>query len=372
MFGIIIIFIVIFSIFLYTRHKNENTETEETDIFNSSQIIVPVDKGEYELFQQQHKYLQNINLNDVLNFARTSTEKNCKDIFIDYIKKDVEQSYSKSEISSASKKLFTLFQLSFDEKNYELAYNSLLTYIYLSINEFLRDHSKRMEIFASLKLYALWKREKPEIPFNQFTYVNQLQEILEKDDEQLRLDFEKVWYNIEIPFHLYTIAECIDIYFWARDGKTEMLKKINSSKEEISLGNSMGRLEEGYYHLENAQKYHAQKNYPDARQAFLKADESFKQANASIERNNVQKLFCNCVKEDPSFDKTLKYLSKIIADNPKIMQSELIKMVEVPPHSIAKDDASSTLYFADKFGLVIRTKKGRSYELTLPEVNTED
>ena len=368
----IITFIIIFAIILYTQYKKENAETEETDIFNSTQTIVPVNKNDFEIFQQTHNYLQNVNLNDVLNYARTSTEKSCKEVFINYLKAQVEQSAAKTEISLLKKQLQTLFQLSFDEKNYELAYNIILSTIYLDINEFICDHYDKMQTFNSLKLYIIWKSKKPEIPFKQFSQVTQLQEILNKDNKQLRLDFENVWYRIQLPFHLYTISECMDIFFAAKDGNIDALKQIYSSKEYITLGSSMGRLEEGYIHFENALKLQSEKNFNDARSAFLKADESFKQANATKERSELQKKFFDCVKEDPVFYKTLNYLSKFIESNPGILQSELIKIVQQPPHSISRDDASSTLYFADKFGMITRTKKGRSYELFIPEniINT--
>jgi len=133
----------------------------------------------------------------------------------------------------------------------------------------------------------------------------------------------------------------------------------------------MGRLEDGHFAIKLAREAEKKGDYLGARVNFLKCVESYKQANAITELEKANKEYEEFVKRDPVFQKLFKVLNAGIKDNPGIIQSEITGKFEVMnwgqlysyDRPIAKDDVYYVLYFAEKFGYITRTKKGRSYEL---------
>jgi hypothetical protein len=133
----------------------------------------------------------------------------------------------------------------------------------------------------------------------------------------------------------------------------------------------MGRYEDGMLHIELARKCKQNNDYLGARMGYLKAVESFKQANATKELEEANKEYENFAKNDPVFIGLLTVLKEGIKSNPGILQSEITnKAVEANwsevykyNRTILKDDIYYVLYFADKLGYIKRVKKGRSYEL---------
>jgi len=133
----------------------------------------------------------------------------------------------------------------------------------------------------------------------------------------------------------------------------------------------MGRYEDGMMHIGLARKCKQNNDFLGARMGYLKAVESFKQANATkeLEESNIE--YENFVKTDPVFIGLLAVLKEGIKLNSGILQSEITnKAVEANwsdvykyNRPILKDDIYYVLYFADKFGYIKRTKKGRTYEL---------
>ena len=133
----------------------------------------------------------------------------------------------------------------------------------------------------------------------------------------------------------------------------------------------MGRFEDGMMHLEMARKLNKNNDFLGTRMEYLKAVESFKQANSQIELEKVTAEYEEFVKDDPIFKELISFLMLGIKENPGILQSEITnKAVEMNWSEIykynrplAKDDLYYALYFGDKFGLIKRNKKGRTYEL---------
>ncbi|ULQ61044.1 hypothetical protein K7I13_07270 [Brucepastera parasyntrophica] len=127
----------------------------------------------------------------------------------------------------------------------------------------------------------------------------------------------------------------------------------------------MGRFEDGMMHLEMVRKLNKNNDFLGTRMEYLKAVESFKQANSQIELEKVTAEYEEFVKDDPIFKELISFLMLGIKGNPGILQSEITnKAVEMNWSEIykynrplAKDDLYYALYFGDKFGLIKRNKK---------------
>lgn len=137
----------------------------------------------------------------------------------------------------------------------------------------------------------------------------------------------------------------------------------------------MSRYDDGILHIGLARKCKQNNDFLGARMGYLKAVESFKQANATKELDEANKEYENFVKNDPVFIGLLSVLKEGIKINPGILQSEITNKADESNWSevykynrpILKDDIYYVLYFADKFGYIKRIKKGRSYELFVNE-----
>jgi hypothetical protein len=157
--------------------------------------------------------------------------------------------------------------------------------------------------------------------------------------------------------------------------KIEAEKYIEGEETETTLRQEAeykrSILGAGNYHLQKAREAEKIGDYLAARIGFLKCVESFKQVKATAELENASKEYEEFVRRDPIFNKLLAVLNAGIKENPGILQSEITGKAEAMNWSelynydrpIAKDDIYYVLYFADKFGFITRTKKGRSYEL---------
>jgi len=133
----------------------------------------------------------------------------------------------------------------------------------------------------------------------------------------------------------------------------------------------MGRIEDAILHYEQAKLAEKQKDYLFARVEYMKCIESYKQAGDIDQLDIVTKEYEDFVKRDPVFNKLKEIIIPFIRDNPGIIQSEITSKFEQSnwqqlynyDRPIMKDDIYYVLYFADKFGDIIRVKKGHSYEL---------
>ena len=80
-------------------------------------------------------------------------------------------------------------------------------------------------------------------------------------------------------------------------------------------------------------------------------------------KNEFNKLMLLFADSDPFYLKVMQKVLPVIAENPNILQSSLSK--QFPEFDI--EQFRYVLYFAALNGDIIRTKKGRSYALNLPE-----
>ena len=135
----------------------------------------------------------------------------------------------------------------------------------------------------------------------------------------------------------------------------------------------MSRNEDAVLHLNWAKQAERQGDFLGARMEYLKCVESWKQAGDEIELQKATKEYESFVKRDPIYQKLISALLPLIQANPGILQSDITKQAEAMDWAalyshnrpVAKEDIYYALYFADKFGSITRTKKGRSYELRI-------
>lgn len=135
----------------------------------------------------------------------------------------------------------------------------------------------------------------------------------------------------------------------------------------------MSRNEHAVLHLNWARQAERQGDFLGARMEYLKCVESWKQAGDEIEMQKATKEYEAFVKRDPIYEKLISALLPLIQANPGILQSDITKQAETMDWAalysynrpVAKEDIYYALYFADKFGSITRTKKGRSYELRI-------
>ena len=135
----------------------------------------------------------------------------------------------------------------------------------------------------------------------------------------------------------------------------------------------MSRNEDAMLHLNWARQAEREGDFLGARMEYLKCVESWKQAGDELELQKATKEYEAFVRRDPIFEKLISALLPIIQTNPGILQSDIAKRAESMDWAtlysydrpVAREDIYYTLYFADKFGRITRTKKGRSYELRI-------
>ncbi|MHB1397555.1 MAG: hypothetical protein ACYDAI_11570 [Trichloromonadaceae bacterium] len=142
------------------------------------------------------------------------------------------------------------------------------------------------------------------------------------------------------------------------------------SANDIELDNPIynqgcSRVGDGLLHLDWARKAARSGDTDRARVEYLKAAESWKQANVKDggkwgkEVDAANKEYAAFVETDPSYKNGLATILPIIRANPGILQTDVYKALPEMP----RETASYVLYFAASTGVVERSKKGRTYEL---------
>jgi hypothetical protein len=130
-------------------------------------------------------------------------------------------------------------------------------------------------------------------------------------------------------------------------------------------------------YLAQALEAEASEDFLAARVFYMQAVEVLKRYNKKVFDTYIeplQKMYDEFVLRDPYYKKLMKPLLQIIEKNNGILQSEITKYfqrsdwgaLKLYNRPVLKDDIYYALYFADKFGHIIRIKKGRSYQLYLP------
>ena len=124
-------------------------------------------------------------------------------------------------------------------------------------------------------------------------------------------------------------------------------------------------MQDGLYHLQQARAAARSGNADFARLSYLKAAESWKQANKaeggkwSREVEHANKEYSAFVESDPVYKNGLAILLPIIQGNPGILQTEIYKTCP----DLDRETISYILYFAAFGGIIERTKKGKTYEI---------
>lgn len=140
--------------------------------------------------------------------------------------------------------------------------------------------------------------------------------------------------------------------------------------ERIDLNNrdyqqGCGRVSDGLLHLDWARQAARAGDTDRARVEYMKAAESWRQANEteggkwSRELELANKEYSDFVQADPAYKNGLDVLLPIIKATPGILQTDLYKACP----GVERETISYILYFAALSGVIKRTKKGRTYEL---------
>jgi hypothetical protein len=120
-------------------------------------------------------------------------------------------------------------------------------------------------------------------------------------------------------------------------------------------------------HGDNAKRYFKENNFDMARMSYFKWVESIKQQNENTsgalenDLKTVQKEYSDFVKQDPLYINICNNILPKITDTPGILQTDIYNSFP----NFNKNDLSYTLYFAADHGKILRTKKGRTYSLTV-------
>lgn len=122
------------------------------------------------------------------------------------------------------------------------------------------------------------------------------------------------------------------------------------------------------FHRERAQTLQAAGDYDNGRRAYFGWVESLRQQNINTggelqqDLEDAQREYSEFVKMDPLYLQIRKAALAKIADAPGILQTELYKVLS----GFKREDISYAMYFAAEHGAIVRSKKGRTYELSLP------
>lgn len=119
-------------------------------------------------------------------------------------------------------------------------------------------------------------------------------------------------------------------------------------------------------HFARAREATRQNNFDLARVSYLKCIESWKNVvklDSAYEKqlSEAKQEYANFARTDPLYLKTLPLIKAEIQRHPGVLQTELYKLLP----SVEKTDISYALYFAEEHGQIVRTKKGRTYQLAL-------
>jgi hypothetical protein len=121
------------------------------------------------------------------------------------------------------------------------------------------------------------------------------------------------------------------------------------------------------FYSELARRSHAQGDISAARSAYAALAESWKQQNINSggalqsELDAVKREYSDFVKTDPLYQEIRDAAIQFIRQQPGILQTEVYSLLSAFP----KEDVQYALYFAADHGVIIRTKKGRTYGLSL-------
>lgn len=121
-------------------------------------------------------------------------------------------------------------------------------------------------------------------------------------------------------------------------------------------------------HREAARRSRSEGDYARARSSYNKWVEAVKQQNINKggllgrELDEAKKEFSAFVKTDPLYKQNRDVVVAKIREVPGLLQTDLYKVLA----AFDKSDVTYVMYFAADHGIIVRTKKGRTYSLSLP------
>jgi hypothetical protein len=120
-------------------------------------------------------------------------------------------------------------------------------------------------------------------------------------------------------------------------------------------------------HREAARQLRARGDHSGARSSYLKWVESVRQQNVNMggrlepELENAKREYSEFVKTDPLYQQIRGAALERITENPGILQTELY--TKLPEFD--KAAVQYAVYFMEDHGFIVRTRKGRTYSLSL-------
>lgn len=182
-----------------------------------------------------------------------------------------------------------------------------------------------------------------------------------------------------ITFFLLFMLFIIPLSFFVRDNKrsgtsnlsVKIKSKVEMPSEKILYNGSVG---DAMMYLELAKTREGQGDYLGARVEYMKSIEILKRFKGEFdeELRYAQDEYDEFVKRDPIYAALLSRLIPIIEAHPGMLQSDITKNFKKADlwseltrykREVTKEDIGYALYFASKQGIIMRMKKGRSYEL---------
>jgi len=131
---------------------------------------------------------------------------------------------------------------------------------------------------------------------------------------------------------------------------------------------ALDRSREIAFHTDYVRRAREAGDIRTARGAYAALVESWKQHNAlhqgayDAQLETVKREYSEFVKSDPDYQLLRQAVVLAIGRQPGILQTELYTLLAKVP----KEDLQYALYFAADHGFIVRTKKGRTYALSLP------
>lgn len=110
-------------------------------------------------------------------------------------------------------------------------------------------------------------------------------------------------------------------------------------------------------------------DFDSARKAFPRLVESIRQQNINTNGGleaalaEARSQHAQFAAEDPLCTEVMARATAIIRDHPGILQTEIYSYFP----SVSREDLTYAFYFADYHGRIVRAKKGRTYEIRVPE-----
>jgi hypothetical protein len=121
------------------------------------------------------------------------------------------------------------------------------------------------------------------------------------------------------------------------------------------------------FHRDAARRNRARGDIPVARASYFALVESVRQQNINLcgalqrDLDEAKREYSEFVKADPLYQQIRDAAVQAIRQKPGILQTEMYTTLS----QFQKTDVQYALYFGENHGFIARTKKGRTYALSL-------